>query len=193
MLRVYPAMRYAPPHELLKRLKISHGRILTCANIMSATWILQSSMSARCTHIGMLAQCRDQDTTSSCLVAARSNEGGQAAFHQIPLQLKSSYHFWWVKIRSKSLGSMFVSLLQCRTFFAEKNGGHRGMMSVVDTAFLVFIGFLYPPPAWKAKEFPKISYFDGGRVRFFLFCVFFFQGASSTRTELKRQFLLISA
>ena len=34
-------------------------------------------------------------------------------------------------------------------FFAEKNGGHRGKISVVDMACLVFIGFLYPPPAWK--------------------------------------------
>ena len=34
-------------------------------------------------------------------------------------------------------------------FFAEKNGGHRGKISVVDMVFLVFIGFLYRPPAWK--------------------------------------------
>ena len=34
-------------------------------------------------------------------------------------------------------------------FFAEKNGGHRGKISVVDMVFLVCIGFLYPPPAWK--------------------------------------------
>ena len=31
----------------------------------------------------------------------------------------------------------------------KKNGGHRGKISVVDMVFLVFIGFLYPPPAWK--------------------------------------------
>ena len=31
----------------------------------------------------------------------------------------------------------------------KKNGVHRGKISVVDMAFLVFIGFLYPPPAWK--------------------------------------------
>ena len=31
-------------------------------------------------------------------------------------------------------------------FFAEKNGGHRGKISVVD---MVFIGFLYLPPGWK--------------------------------------------
>ena len=34
-------------------------------------------------------------------------------------------------------------------FFAEKNGGHRGKISVVDMVSLVFIGFLYPPLAWK--------------------------------------------
>ena len=31
----------------------------------------------------------------------------------------------------------------------KKNGVHRGKISVVDMALLVFIGFLYPPPAWK--------------------------------------------
>ena len=45
-------------------------------------------------------------------------------------------------------------------FFAEKNGVHRGKISVVDMLFLVFIGFLYPPPAWKVflsgqKSSPK--------------------------------------
>ena len=34
-------------------------------------------------------------------------------------------------------------------FVAEKNGGHRGKISVVDRASLVFVGFLYPPPAWE--------------------------------------------
>ena len=34
-------------------------------------------------------------------------------------------------------------------FFAEKNWVHRGKISVVDMVFLVFIGFLYPPLAWK--------------------------------------------
>ena len=36
-------------------------------------------------------------------------------------------------------------------FFAEKNGGHRGKISVVDMVFLVFIGFLYRPPVWKVS------------------------------------------
>ena len=45
-------------------------------------------------------------------------------------------------------------------FFAEKNGVHRGKISVVDMAFLIFIGFLYPPLAWKVflsgqKSSPK--------------------------------------
>ena len=31
----------------------------------------------------------------------------------------------------------------------KKNGVHRGKTSVADMVFLVFIGFLYPPPAWK--------------------------------------------
>ena len=45
-------------------------------------------------------------------------------------------------------------------FFAEKNGVYRGKISVVDMVFLGFIGFLYPPPAWKVfllgqKSSPK--------------------------------------
>ena len=31
----------------------------------------------------------------------------------------------------------------------KKNGVYRGQISVVDMVFLVFVGFLYPPPAWK--------------------------------------------
>ena len=31
----------------------------------------------------------------------------------------------------------------------KEEGAHRGKISVVDMVFLVFIGFLYPPPAWK--------------------------------------------
>ena len=31
----------------------------------------------------------------------------------------------------------------------EKKGVHKGKISVTDVVFLVFIGFLYPPPAWK--------------------------------------------
>ena len=42
-------------------------------------------------------------------------------------------------------------------FFAEKNGGHRGKISVVDMVFLVFIGFGYPPPAWKVFLFGQKS------------------------------------
>ena len=35
-------------------------------------------------------------------------------------------------------------------FFAERNGGHKGKISVVVAMVLVvFIGFLYLPPAWK--------------------------------------------
>ena len=34
-------------------------------------------------------------------------------------------------------------------FFAERKGVHRGKISVVDMVFLAFIGFLYPPLAWK--------------------------------------------
>ena len=54
----------------------------------------------------------------------------------------------------------YTALLQCRTFLCRKNGVHRGKISVVDMVFLVFIGFLYPPPAWKVflsgqKSSPK--------------------------------------
>ena len=43
-----------------------------------------------------------------------------------------------------------TALLQCRTFLCRKKiGGHRGKISVVEKVFLVFIGFLYPPPIWK--------------------------------------------
>ena len=34
-------------------------------------------------------------------------------------------------------------------FFAEKYGGHRGKISVVDMVFLVLIGFSYPPLTWQ--------------------------------------------
>ena len=43
----------------------------------------------------------------------------------------------------------YTALLQSRTSLCRKNGVHRGKISVVDMVFLVFIGFLYPPPAWK--------------------------------------------
>ena len=42
-------------------------------------------------------------------------------------------------------------------FFAGKNGFHRGKISVVDMAFLAFIGFWYPPPAWKVFLFGQKS------------------------------------
>ena len=70
----------------------------------------------------------------------------------------------------------YTALLQCRTFLCRKNGVHRGKISVVDMVFLVFIGFLYPPLAWKVfylqpEKFPKWFSFGGGRVRFFLLCI----------------------
>ena len=41
---------------------------------------------------------------------------------------------------------------------------------MVDVVFLVFIGFWYPPPAWKvsleAREIPQKFCFGGGRVLF---------------------------
>ena len=45
-------------------------------------------------------------------------------------------------------------------FLPKKNGGHRGKISVVDMAFLVFIGFLYSPPGLESfslrpEKFPK--------------------------------------
>ena len=62
----------------------------------------------------------------------------------------------------------YTALLQCRTFLCRKNGVHRGKISVVDMVFLVSIGLLCPPPAWKAffetrKVLQKI--FGGGCVR----------------------------
>ena len=58
-------------------------------------------------------------------------------------------------------------------FFAEKNGGHRGKISVVDMAFLVFIGFLVSTTglesfSFRPEKFPKRISFGGGRVRFLL-------------------------
>ena len=46
---------------------------------------------------------------------------------------------------------------------------------MVDMVFLVFIGFLYPPPAWKVsllrpEKFSKRFSFGGGCVRFCLLC-----------------------
>ena len=60
-------------------------------------------------------------------------------------------------------------------FFAEKNGVHRGKISVVDMVFLIFIGFLYPPPAWKVflsgqKSSPK-DFFSVVVVYAFFFSV----------------------
>ena len=51
----------------------------------------------------------------------------------------------------------YTALLQCRTFLCRKNGVHRGRISVVDMVFLVFIGFWYPPPAWKVFLFGQKS------------------------------------
>ena len=63
-------------------------------------------------------------------------------------------------------------------FFTENDGGHRGKILVVDMAFLVFIGFLYPPPAWKVflwgqKSSPK-NFLSVVVVYAFLFSVWRF-------------------
>ena len=57
-------------------------------------------------------------------------------------------------------------------FFAEKMGSTEGKISVVDMVFLVFMGFLYPPPAWESfslrpEKFSKRFSFGGGCVRVF--------------------------
>ena len=63
-------------------------------------------------------------------------------------------------------------------FLAQKNGGvNRGKISVVDMAFLVFIGFLYLPPAWKVflrgqKSSPNDFLSVVVVYVFFLLCVF---------------------
>ena len=64
-------------------------------------------------------------------------------------------------------------------FFAEKNGVYRGKISVVDIVFLVFIGFLYPPPAWKVfllgeKSSPKDFLSVAVVYAFFFSVVIFF-------------------
>ena len=43
----------------------------------------------------------------------------------------------------------YIALLQWGTFLCRKKGGHRGKISVVDMASPVFMGFWYPPLAWK--------------------------------------------
>ena len=48
-------------------------------------------------------------------------------------------------------------------FFAERNGGHRGKISVVDMVFLVCSGFLYSPLAWK-------TFFQARKVVQKIFC-----------------------
>ena len=61
-----------------------------------------------------------------------------------------------------------------QNFSLPKKRGHRGKISVVDMVFLVFIGFLCPPPAWKvffeARKVPQkifVFFFGGGSVCFF--------------------------
>ena len=55
----------------------------------------------------------------------------------------------------------YTALLQSRTFLCRKKmGSTEEIFSVVDMVFLVFIGFLYPPLAWKVflwgqKSSPK--------------------------------------
>ena len=57
---------------------------------------------------------------------------------------------------------------------------------MVDMVFLVFIGFLYPPPTWKGfslgpEEFHKRFSFGGGRVLFFLLCEFPGEGGEAAK------------
>ena len=64
-------------------------------------------------------------------------------------------------------------------FFAGKNGGHRGKISVVDMILGGFVGFFYPPPVW------KVSLFEARKVPQKIFFwwwvayVFFFSGLRS--------------
>ena len=82
----------------------------------------------------------------------------KALLRGIPLSEYASEGFRvWLRTGKKKA---YTALLQCRTFLCRKNGGHGEKISVVDMVFLVFIGFLYPPLAWKAflwgqKKFPK--------------------------------------
>ena len=91
---------------------------------------------------------------------------------QVPLRSKRFAAGRWTSLLGKRNHTPPCS--SAELFFAEKNGVHRGKISVVDMAFLVFIGFLYPPPAWKvffeASKFSKRFSFGGGSVRFVLLC-----------------------
>ena len=48
---------------------------------------------------------------------------------------------------TKIVNKIFVNKRAFPISLPKKKGGHRGNISVADMVFLVFIGFLYPPPA----------------------------------------------
>ena len=74
-------------------------------------------------------------------------------------------------------------------FFAEKNGGHRGKISVVD---MVFPGFHWVFVSTtdleifslRPEKFPKRYSFGGGRVRFFFYSLHNGKGALPPRPKL---------
>ena len=66
-----------------------------------------------------------------------------------------AHSFWEKESIHRPAAVMNVSL--------PKNGGDRGKILVVDMVFLVFIGFLYLPPAWKV-------FFDARKVLPMILC-----------------------
>ena len=96
--------------------------------------------------------------------------------HSEKSSLQCKFWVWCGAVWASSLGKR-KHTPPCSSpglFFAKQNG-HRRKISVVDMVFLVFIGFLYPPPAWKVfalrpEKFFKRFSFGGGRARFFLLC-----------------------
>ena len=68
--------------------------------------------------------------------------------------------------------SLEKEIVREELLFDERNGGHRGKILVVDVAFLLFVGFLYLPPACKVfvegqKRCSNKFSFGGGSEGFF--------------------------
>ena len=59
--------------------------------------------------------------------------------------------FWKPSVVTQPIAANIPPCSSAERLFAEKNGGRRGKISVVDMVFLVFIGFLYLPPTWKVS------------------------------------------
>ena len=77
-----------------------------------------------------------------------------------------------ILVRQGRLGTPLCS--SAELWFAEKHGGHKEKISVVDLVFLFVIGFyIHHRPgnfSLRPEKFPKRFSFGGGRARFFLLC-----------------------